>query len=107
MGTTTTNLSLYKPTVGEVGWGEEVDANFDTLDQRAFGPDAILYVTDVGDDANDGKSWGTAKETIMAAYDVLPPQGGEIRVCATVPGGFVDCRTATARRPRYGSRDAR
>jgi hypothetical protein len=33
MGTTTTNLALYKPTVGESGWGTLVNANFDTLDQ--------------------------------------------------------------------------
>lgn len=37
MGTTTTNLSLYKPSVGEIGWGALVDGNFDTLDTQVFG----------------------------------------------------------------------
>lgn len=31
-GTYTTNLTLYKPTVGETGWGAAVNANWDTLD---------------------------------------------------------------------------
>lgn len=33
MGTTTTNFALYKPTVGETGWGATVDSStFDTID---------------------------------------------------------------------------
>ncbi len=28
----TPNLSLYKPAVGEIGWGDAVDGNFDTID---------------------------------------------------------------------------
>lgn len=31
-GTSTTNLSLYKPTVGETGWGTSVNNNFDIID---------------------------------------------------------------------------
>lgn len=33
-GTTTTKHGLYKPSVGEDGWGASVNANFDTLDAR-------------------------------------------------------------------------
>ena len=32
MGTYTTNLDLYKPTVGEQGWGTLVNENFDKID---------------------------------------------------------------------------
>ena len=32
MGTYTTNLNLYKPTVGENGWGTLVNGNFDKID---------------------------------------------------------------------------
>ena len=32
MGTYTTNLNLYKPTVGENGWGTLVNENFDKID---------------------------------------------------------------------------
>ena len=35
MGTTTTNLGLYKPAISETGWGANVNANFDTLDTYA------------------------------------------------------------------------
>jgi hypothetical protein len=34
MGTNTTNLALYKPAVGETGWGALVNGNFDTLDAQ-------------------------------------------------------------------------
>ena len=35
MGTYTTNLYLYKPTVGENGWGTLVNENFDKLDSAS------------------------------------------------------------------------
>jgi len=37
-----------------------------------------MYATSEGNDANDGLSWGSAKLTIMAAYDALPALGGTI-----------------------------
>lgn len=36
-GTTTTNLSLYKPAVDETGWGASVNTNFDTVDTAVGG----------------------------------------------------------------------
>lgn len=36
MGTTTAVLGLYKPTVGETGWGTNVNGNFDTIDVLAY-----------------------------------------------------------------------
>ena len=42
MGTYTTNLNLYKPTIGETGWGTLVNENFDKID--AYIPGVIqLY----------------------------------------------------------------
>ena len=46
----------------------------------------IQYVSYTGDDNNDGLSWGSAKATIMAAYDALPEDGGAIYIMAG-PGG--------------------
>lgn len=43
---------------------------------------AIEYAASGGSDSNDGKSWGTAKATVMAAYDALPPLGGTIYICS-------------------------
>jgi hypothetical protein len=84
MGTTTTNIELYKPTAGETGWDDEVNANFDTLDERVYVPHgAVQYVRSpfLGDNDNDGRSWGTAKADITSAYDALPtPEGGTIYV---------------------------
>ena len=36
MGTYTTKLSLYKPSVGEQGWGELVNENFDKIDATSI-----------------------------------------------------------------------
>src|SRR6266853_3702823 len=40
--------------------------------------DAIRFVSPNGKDSNDGLSWGSAKLTIMAAYDALPVAGGVV-----------------------------
>lgn len=37
MGTYTTNYNLYKPTVGEQGWGSLINTNFDTTDSTMHG----------------------------------------------------------------------
>lgn len=37
-------------------------------------PTNIQYVSPEGNDANDGLSWQTAKQTILAAYDALPEE---------------------------------
>lgn len=39
---------------------------------------AVQWVTALGNDANDGLSWGTAKATVAAAQTALPAAGGEI-----------------------------
>lgn len=55
-----------------------------TWKQLAHAPkaaDAIQFVSPNGNDNNDGLSWGSAKLTIMAAYDALPvgpPRNGII-----------------------------
>jgi hypothetical protein len=38
----------------------------------------IQYVHPTGNDANDGFSWGSAKLTILSAFDALPASGGTI-----------------------------
>src|SRR5947208_1447060 len=48
--------------------------------------DAIVYVSPNGSDSNDGRSWGSAKATILAAYDGLPASGGTIYITG---GSFV------------------
>jgi len=39
---TTTNFGLYKPANGEVGWGANVDTNFDTIDAVLSGQGASV-----------------------------------------------------------------
>ena len=46
----------------------------------------IQYVDYTGNDNNDGLSWGSAKASVMAAYDALPPLGGTIYIMQG-PGG--------------------
>lgn len=86
----TSNYSLYKPSDGDgnlnnQNWSDEVNANFDSIDGLIAGalnliPDSeIYYVHPLGDDANDGKSWSTAKETILGAYDAVS-SGGLINI---------------------------
>lgn len=75
MGTTTTNLGLYKPAISEVGWGALVDANFDTLDAAIT---SQLYVRPTGSNSNTGLSWGKAKLDVLGAWDALPSGGGVI-----------------------------
>jgi hypothetical protein len=59
-------------------------ARSQTLDQSARKPPpgiqngTICYTAAWGKDVNDGLSWGSAKATIMACYDALPPKGGTI-----------------------------
>ena len=43
MGTYTTNLNLYKPSVGETGWGTLVNENFDKIDATSITGVVQLY----------------------------------------------------------------
>lgn len=56
--------------------------------------DSQMFVSSSGNDSNDGLSWGTAKLTVMAAYDAMPSQGGTINICAA-GGAFVNASTDT------------
>ena len=51
MGTYTANYNLFMPTVGETGWGELVNGNFETIDTTMKGFDDVLSkMTWDGDD---------------------------------------------------------
>lgn len=47
-------------------------------EQKGLLQPPICYVEFGGSDEKDGKSWATAKSTIMACYDALPEMGGTI-----------------------------
>jgi len=36
MGTYTPHFNLYKPSIDETGWGDKVNQNFDTIDEKLF-----------------------------------------------------------------------
>jgi hypothetical protein len=59
---------------------------------------ANQYVSPGGNDSNDGLSWGTAKLTVMAAYDALPIKGGTINITSDsdAEGKVVTCVNASA-----------
>ncbi|MGZ4587271.1 MAG: hypothetical protein ACXVX9_05670 [Mycobacteriaceae bacterium] len=60
--------------------GREVGTSVDVgLDGRyETGSTTILYVSTTGNDANNGKTWGTAKATIAAALTALGSNAGDI-----------------------------
>jgi hypothetical protein len=45
MGTYTDKLALYKPDIGETGWGDEVNTNFDTIDGENAARSASAYAS--------------------------------------------------------------
>jgi hypothetical protein len=47
MGTYTTPDNLYRPSVGETGWGAAVDSNFDILQARLLGLDALTTFSSI------------------------------------------------------------
>lgn len=50
----------------------------------------VQYAHPDGNDANDGMTWGTAKQTILAAYDAGPSTGVHIKIAhGTKVGGEV------------------
>ncbi len=65
---------------------------------ESLSTDAVQFVSPTGNDANDGLSSGTAKLTVMAAYDALPAAGGTIFIsnCAYATGCSAVSATSTA-----------
>jgi hypothetical protein len=59
----------------------------DIIHRDVNGLNAIRYAHSTGNDANDGQSWGTAKKTVLAAYDSLPSVGGTIKIGANTQVG--------------------
>ena len=71
MGTYTTNLELYKPSVGETGWGTLVNENFDKID--AYIPGVIQMYA--GSSAPNGwlicNGQAVSRTTYAALYAVI------------------------------------
>lgn len=82
MGSYTPNYNIYKPNVGEVGWGEKVSSSFDIIDSELgvaasgsspnfmtvdiYSTDNSTHLSLTGDPANtmpsDGDLWWTGSE---------------------------------------------
>jgi hypothetical protein len=71
------SVTLFTGTNGQL-YSE--NSSGQTLELAAAPPagSSIQYVAFSGSDSSDGLSWGTAKKTVMAAYDALPSLGGTI-----------------------------
>lgn len=54
MGSNTPNFNLYKPTVGETGWGALVNTNFDTIDSNLQSVNLRSYLAGLGVTNNAG-----------------------------------------------------
>jgi hypothetical protein len=61
------------------------------------GSSSIQYVSPAGKDLNDGHDWGSAKRTVMAAYDALPGKGGTIYIVgdSNISGSSIACVNVT------------
>jgi hypothetical protein len=92
--------NLNKQDRGTPDWDVELNSNFDKIqaaltarsltshDHEGEAPgdaalkpavsDSMQFVSPEGDDDNDGLSWGSAKLTILGAYEALPIGGGTI-----------------------------
>ena len=72
MGTYTTNLDLYKPSVGEQGWGTLVNENFDKIDATSITGVIQLYA---GSSAPSGwlicNGQAVSRTTYAALYAVI------------------------------------
>lgn len=61
--------------------GEQIDIGADESyeETRTFAP-TIIYVSPLGDDANDGSTWSSAKKTMQAGIEAASLAGGEVWV---------------------------
>ncbi len=64
MGLVTTNISLYKPDIGETGWGSKVNDNFDTIDVRFYEGVIALLSSTPSVDLNGAPTTETALYTV-------------------------------------------
>jgi hypothetical protein len=65
--------------------GPDTEAAIEPLAVKPAVAVAVLYVDSVaGSNADDGLSWGTAKQTIAAAITAMPAGGGRINLAAGV-----------------------
>jgi hypothetical protein len=91
-GSTTTNLSLYKPDVNETGWGNSVNTNFDTID-TAVGTNINSDGSFQADIINDTHiDWGTAAGKV-SPKDFSNEDIGDISISSgtwTLDTGVVD-----------------
>ncbi|MBN1516690.1 hypothetical protein JXA32_08995 [Candidatus Sumerlaeota bacterium] len=68
------------------------------LGQQTFDEDITLYVdADNGDDANNGLTTDTAKQTIQAAWDVIPPLVRKSITIQVLPGVYREMLTLTGK----------
>lgn len=82
MGTFTPNFNLYKPAIGETGWGALVDTNFDTIDANLSNGLPRAYRSGCATTLNGG----TPSTTISIAVGDLQDVGnaGAIRLSAAL-----------------------
>jgi len=111
-GMTSTTVTVSAPCVPTSSTSCAGPLVTSTLALKPQVSDAVQYVSPNGNDSNDGLSIGTAKLTILGAYNALSVSGGTINVSGGVSGSSpVQC-TPTAGQglgiagsldPNYGS----
>ena len=88
MGTYTTNYQLYKPTVGERGWGTLINGNYDTIDTTMKG--LSNRITAVESEVNGALSCtSVATSGTITSTGLITANGG-------VNGGAITGTTITA-----------
>lgn len=88
---TTVNLATLAPVIPQIpgfAYLTEQQANAVYATKAPIPIVGIQYVTTVGDDANDGLSWGTAKLTPAAAVAALKAAGANLSIVNLGSGSF-------------------
>ena len=70
MGTTTTNYGLYKPDVGETGWGALRNSSYDTIDTQIFGNAANITTNATAIGVNDTHRLGDGSDHTANVIDL-------------------------------------
>jgi len=84
MGTYTPNLGLYKPDVGEVGWGDKVNENWDKIDEKVTALEGLKIVKEIVVDSD-------TDTVVLDELDINKHRFYILIISMISSGGYVHC----------------